>query len=233
MLLFEKDTGCLVAVLLDGGLLTRIRTATAGAIAAKYFAPSSVRGIGIIGAGAQARLQLSHLRAVTPCRSVTVFARPAEHCSAYKQEMEAEGFSVTIADSAAEVAEASNLIVTTTPAREPLLTAGDVRRGTHITAVGADTPEKQELETRILAQADLVVADSLTVPRARRDRSRAAGWVADTPACGRAWSSDRGECATSVIRRANDRRRPHRRSCGGLADRAGGLRDRVGGRVEI
>ena len=161
MLLFDKNTGKPLIVLLDGGLLTRVRTAAAGAIAAKFFAPSKVRRIGVVGAGAQARLQVRYLRHATPCRDVTVYATPMEHSVAYKAEMEASGYSVEVVGSAAEVGAACNLIVTTTPARQPVLSIADVRPGTHITAVGADTPGKQELETGLLAKADIVVADSI------------------------------------------------------------------------
>jgi ornithine cyclodeaminase len=70
------------------------------------------------------------------------------------------GYRVTVAESPAAVAEACRLIVTTTPAEAPLLTAAMVRPGTHITAMGSDTPEKCELDPALLARADAVVADS-------------------------------------------------------------------------
>ena len=70
MLLFNQKTGQLVAVLLDEGHLTNIRTAAAGALAAKYFAPKELKAIGIIGTGIQAKLQLQYLQENNPCRSV-------------------------------------------------------------------------------------------------------------------------------------------------------------------
>ena len=75
MLLFSQKTGQLVSTFLDEGLLTDIRTAVAGAIAAKYLGPREVGCIGIVGTGMQARLQLQHLRAVTECRQVLVWGR--------------------------------------------------------------------------------------------------------------------------------------------------------------
>jgi ornithine cyclodeaminase len=75
MMLFSQKTGELLTILLDEGYLTHIRTGAAGAIAAKYLAPSSVNCIGIIGTGTQARLQLSFLRSIIPCRNVMVFGR--------------------------------------------------------------------------------------------------------------------------------------------------------------
>ena len=161
MLLFSQKTGELLAVLLDEGQLTAVRTAAAGAVVAKYMAPTTVHRIGIIGAGDQARRQLLMLGSVIACRDVTVWGVSQEEVDLYKQDMETLGYSVDTTLDPAVVAKTCNLIVTVTPARHPLLHNDKVRRGTHITAIGADTPEKQELDPKILARADIVVADSI------------------------------------------------------------------------
>lgn len=161
MLLFSQETGEVAAILLDEGYLTDTRTAVAGAIAAKYLAPDNVHRIGIVGTGIQARLQLQHLREVTACRDVLVWGRGAPQLEAYREEMAALGFQVEMTLDTVDLQESCNLIVTTTPASEPLLHAAYVRPGTHITAVGSDVPHKQELEGQILARADLVAADSI------------------------------------------------------------------------
>lgn len=162
MLLFSQQTGQPLAVLLDEGYLTDLRTAVAGAIAAKYLAPQPVERIGIVGTGIQARLQLRHLREVVACRDVLVWGRSSDKLAAYAAEMTAEGFAVATTQTASDIGASCNLIVTTTPATTPLLAAMDIRPGTQITAVGADTPHKQELDPAILGQADLVVADSIS-----------------------------------------------------------------------
>jgi ornithine cyclodeaminase len=162
MLLFDQKTGVLLSILLDEGYLTDLRTAAAGAIAATHLAPKSVQRIGIIGTGTQARLQLRHLKQVTNCRDVVACGRDLDKLARYKEEMEQEGFWVTTTLSADDVASNCNLIVTATAATSALLQAHQIQAGTHITAVGADTPEKQELDPAILARADLVVADSLS-----------------------------------------------------------------------
>src|SRR6185503_4198219 len=97
MLLFSQQTGELAAVLLDEGYLTDLRTAVAGAIAAKYLAPTPVTRIGILVTGVQARLQLQLLRGVTSCREVLAWGRNAQRAEDYKVEIEREGFSVAIA----------------------------------------------------------------------------------------------------------------------------------------
>ena len=160
MLVFSQKTGAPEAMLLDEGYLTDVRTAVAGAIAAKYLAPSNIERIGIVGTGMQARLQLEYLAPVTSCRDVLAWGRNADKLDAYQQEMSDQGFTVETTLDAGDIMTSCNLIVTTTSAEQPVLTGG-VRRGTHISAVGSDTEHKQELDAAILRSADLVVADSI------------------------------------------------------------------------
>jgi len=161
MLVFSQKTGTLEAVLLDEGHLTDIRTAVAGAITAKHLAPSSIERIGIVGTGVQARLQLEYLAPVTDCRDVLVWGRNGDKLSAYEQDMSAKGFEVSTTTDADDIIASCKLIVTTTAATSPLL-SGQVQPGTHITAMGSDTHDKQELHADILQGADLVVADSIS-----------------------------------------------------------------------
>jgi ornithine cyclodeaminase len=161
MLVFSQHTGLLQTVLLDEGYLTDVRTAVAGRVAAKYLASSEIEAIGILGTGIQARFQVLQLRTLTRCRRVVAWGRSEKSLEAYRNALEQEGFSVATTMEAAEVAAVCNLIVTATPATAPLLYADQIRPGTHITAVGSDTPLKQELDQAILARADLVVADSI------------------------------------------------------------------------
>lgn len=162
MLIFDQKTGVPLAALLDEGFLTDLRTAVAGAIAAKYLAPDEVTRIGIVGSGIQARLQLQHLKEMTSCREILAWGRSEENLQRFAADMAAEGFHVATTQQAREIGANCNLIVTTTPATKPLLAAVDIQPGTHITAVGADTPHKQELDAAILGKADLIVADSIS-----------------------------------------------------------------------
>jgi ornithine cyclodeaminase len=160
ILLFARQTGLLRAVLLDQGRLTDIRTAAAGAVAARTLAHREVRRIGILGGGVQARLQLRMLGRVTRCRDVMIWNRTRTRAEMLATHAGSEGYRVTVASSAVEVAEAADLLVTATAAREPLFPASAVRAGTHVTAVGADAPGKQELDPALFARADVVVVDS-------------------------------------------------------------------------
>lgn len=161
MLLFSQKTGQLVAALIDEGYLTDVRTAVAGAIAAKYLAPSNVKRIGIVGTGVQARLQLEYLEPITNCRDVLIWGRDQTKLNACAEDMAGRGFNVTPTLDADDILNACNLIVTTTAATTPILN-GEIRPGTHVTAIGSDTHDKQEVAASILQAADLVIADSIS-----------------------------------------------------------------------
>ena len=162
MLLFSQKTGELECVLLDEGYLTNLRTAAAGAVAAKYLAPRRLTAAGILGAGIQGRLQLEFLRKVREFNEAVVWGLNAEELAAYRRDMEPLGLTIRTTLDAEDVAAAANVIVTCTPSTRPLLRAEWIQPGTHITAVGSDTAEKQELETAILRKASRVVVDSLS-----------------------------------------------------------------------
>jgi len=182
MLVFDQHTGLLETVLLDDGLLTDVRTAVAGAVAAKYLAPRRIERIGVIGAGVQARLQLEHLLPITRCRNIVACGRTPERLDAYRRDMEAKGFAVETTDDSAVVAARCQLIVATTPSAAPLLRADDIRPGTHITAICSDTPHKQELAADILSRAARVVVDSIPQCRLRGEVHKALATGAITEA---------------------------------------------------
>ncbi len=171
MLLFSQATGELVSVVLDEGMLTDQRTAAAGALAARVFAPEEVRVIGVLGTGIQAELQLRHLLNVTECRDVLVWGRGAAQCAALRRRLADTAYRLRFAESPVQIARSCQLIVTTTPATAPLLDA--VGPGTHVTAVGSDTAEKQELSPSLLAAADVVAVDSRTQAASRGEVFRA------------------------------------------------------------
>jgi ornithine cyclodeaminase len=158
VLVFSSETGELLTIFQDEGYLTDMRTAAAGAVAAKYLAPQGIGCIGIIGAGMQARLQLDYLREVTPCRRVKLWARSMDRARA----LTVPGFDIEVVASPSAVAADARLIVTTTASRDWLLGAADVKPGTHITAVGADGGGKQELEPQLLALAQIRAVDSVS-----------------------------------------------------------------------
>jgi ornithine cyclodeaminase len=162
MLVFSQKTGVLETVLLDEGFLTNVRTAVAGEIVAKYMAPKEVTTIGVFGTGMMARMQVQYLKSVTDCNRIIVWGRSEASIQSYKADMENEGYEVQTTLESEAVTDVSNLILMTTPSSVPLINADQVKRGTHITAMGSDTAHKQELDAQILGAADIIIADSLS-----------------------------------------------------------------------
>jgi ornithine cyclodeaminase len=161
MLVVSAETGFLKAVLLDNGYLTQVRTGAAGAVAAKYLAPEIVENVGVIGTGEQARFQMEALYLVRPFKTIRIYSRYNEEAkNAYIDEMSKRlGVNVIKCNSVAEVVKKSSVVVTTTPSREGFITKEMLHPGLHITAMGSDTEEKQELDPAILGLADRLFCD--------------------------------------------------------------------------
>lgn len=160
MVLLNSETGFPLAVLLDNGYLTHVRTGAAGALAAQYLSRTHLHTVGVIGAGRQARFQLEALRQVRAFERVLVFARNPEHIQAYIAEMsERVGVPVQKAPDAETLVRQSDLVITATPSREPIVRAEWLHPGLHITAIGADNGQKQELFPEVLTRVDRRVCD--------------------------------------------------------------------------
>lgn len=160
MILFNTTTGLTESILLDNGYLTDVRTAAAGAVAAKYLAKKNIQNVGVIGTGIQARYQIEALSKVREFDVIQVYGRNEEAAKKYAVEMEAKlGKKVIIAKSAEQVVKESEVVVTTTPATTPIIKAEWLHPGLHITAMGSDAEHKQELDAKIFGQADVIVCD--------------------------------------------------------------------------
>lgn len=169
MVLLDSETGIARSLLLDNGYLTDIRTAAAGAVAAKHLAPADIHTAGVIGAGVQAELQIRALKLVRDFSELVVWARNTGRAEAYAVKMrKALGIPVRVTTTAEDVVGHSDIVVTTTPATKPLIKRDWLRPGLHITAMGSDAPDKNELDPRILAEADRFVCD-------RNEQSRKLG----------------------------------------------------------
>jgi len=160
MILISAETGIPMAVLLDNGYLTEVRTGIAGAIAAKHLAREKIETAGVIGSGSQARYQMQALRIVRDYQRLLVFGIIPEEVDQYVEEMtNLLGVEVIQAEHAETVVHESEIVVTATPSKEPYLRADWLHPGLHITCMGSDAEHKQELFADVFAQADLVVCD--------------------------------------------------------------------------
>jgi ornithine cyclodeaminase len=161
MILLDSKTGILKSVLLDGGYLTDVRTAIAGAIASKYLSNPDIETAGIIGAGIQAKLQLRALMLVRSPKKIKVWARDPLKVKKFVQ-----GFNnilnIESCLTTEELVTSSNLVISTTPSSSPLIKNEWLKKGMHITAMGSDAEHKNELDPKILSSCDVYVPDNQT-----------------------------------------------------------------------
>ena len=160
MVLFSAKTGMVQAVFLDNGYLTDLRTAAAGAVAAHHLAPDVVHTAGVIGTGVQARLQMKAAHIVRPFQRLLVWGRDAAHAQACADDLARDLKCETrVVEHPGDLVMASQLVVTTTPARDPIIKALWLHPELHITAMGSDQDGKNEIEPEALIKADLYVVD--------------------------------------------------------------------------
>ncbi|RVN94099.1 ectoine utilization protein EutC, partial [Sinorhizobium meliloti] len=165
MVLLSSKTGLVQALLLDNGYLTDVRTAAAGAIAARHLSRDDSSVAAVFGAGMQARLQLEALALVRPIREARIWARDAAKAEAAAIALAGKlGFAVKAETDPRAVVTGADIIVTTTPSETPVLRAEWLEPGQHVTAMGSDAEHKNEIDPHAIARATYV-ADSLKQTR--------------------------------------------------------------------
>lgn len=161
-LVLDARTGALRAWLLDNGWLTEVRTGAAGAVAAERLSRADSRSVALIGAGAQAGFQIEALLEVREIVSVSIWNRTRERAAGLADDLSSRmGLTCAVAETPQAAVREADIVVTTTASRAPLLRISDLRPGTHVTAVGADFPDKQELDPDVIGGAHVVVADDI------------------------------------------------------------------------
>jgi ornithine cyclodeaminase len=161
MILLDSKTGVIKSVLLDKGYLTDVRTAIAGAIASKYLSNSNSSTVAIVGAGIQARMQLEALTLVRDIKNVNVWSRDIKKAHAYIENVGKNiNLNFQAFDNINEVVKTADILITTTPSKKPLIDFSALPKGIHITAMGSDAEEKNELNPNIIKNCDAYVPDS-------------------------------------------------------------------------
>ncbi len=157
IILCEPSTSYPLAIM-DGTHITGMRTGAAGGVAVKWLARKGSSVIGMIGASTQAKTQLMAVKEVLPgIKEVKVFDQYKEISVSYAEEMGAKlSLNIRPTETVEQALEA-DIVVTTTPSREPVVKKELIRPGTHINAIGADAQGKQELEAGLLKRAKVVV----------------------------------------------------------------------------
>ena len=168
MVLLSAKTGLVEALLLDNGYLTDVRTAAAGAVAAKHLSRQDSADRGDLRRRRAGRgCSWKRCMLVRPIEEARIWARDAAKADATAAAPARETWHPACAPSRtrAKAAAGADIIVTTTPSAEPLIDAGFVSAGQHITAMGSDAEHKNEIAPAILRLADLYVADSAAQTR--------------------------------------------------------------------
>ncbi|MBI4396996.1 MAG: alanine dehydrogenase [Elusimicrobia bacterium] len=156
MILNDPETGMPLA-LISAGHLTDMRTGAAGGVAAKHLARQESAVVGLVGCGRQAATQWRALRDLFEIREVRVAGRTFQEAETFCRQ-EARGQKpVFMPCRSVKDACRADIVVTTTPSHEPVVKAEWIRPGTHVNAIGADAPGKQELETALLLKSRVFV----------------------------------------------------------------------------
>lgn len=156
IILSDPKTGLPLCVM-DGTRITALRTGAAGGVAAKYLARKDSHVVGLVGAGVQARFQLNALQALFRIRKVNVFDTRVASVEVFCKEMKRAPFTVRVCSGIKECVRGCDIVVTTTPSRQPLVKFEWLKPGVHVNAIGADNRGKEELDPRILSKAKVVV----------------------------------------------------------------------------
>ncbi|MFC2153857.1 alanine dehydrogenase [Candidatus Altiarchaeota archaeon] len=159
IVLNDPDTGLPLAVM-DGTLVTNLRTGSAAGVATKYLARKDSEIVGFVGAGAQAITQLGAINEVISIKEAYVYDVNDDRKKEFSEKMSQQyDFQVAPAETLEELFRVCDVVSTITPVREPIVKSEWVSPGTHINAIGADAAGKQELESEILTKAKVVVDD--------------------------------------------------------------------------
>jgi len=161
MILLDSQTGVLKSVLLDKGYLTDVRTAIAGAIAAKHLSNKEASNAGIIGAGIQAKMQLEALLLVRKIKSANLWSRDSEKTKIFAENLKKTiNININLCETPHEVVNLSEIVITTTPSKSPIIKSEWLKKGLHITAMGSDAEQKNELDPQIIKDCDLYIPDN-------------------------------------------------------------------------
>ena len=161
MILLDSKTGMLKSVLLDKGYLTDVRTAIAGAIAAKHLSNPESSNVGIIGAGIQAKMQLEALLLVRNIKTAYIWSRDSKKTNTFVKNIKDKiNIKIIACKSPEQTVNLSEILITCTPSKSPIIKSEWLKKGLHITAMGSDAEMKNELDPKIIKDCDYYIPDS-------------------------------------------------------------------------
>ena len=158
IVLIDPKNGLPYAIM-DGTWITAMRTGAAGGIAVKYLARKDSKTAGCVGSGRQALTQLMALKEFLNLERVCVWSHDPQSLATFIEETKYMGITIKPVNRIEDAVKGMDIVTTTTPVTEPLVKAEWISDGTHINAIGADAPGKEELEPVILKKAKVVIDD--------------------------------------------------------------------------
>lgn len=165
VLLFDTGTGKLLSMM-QADHLGRMRTGAASGVATKYLARTDASRLGLIGTGRQARTQLEAIASVRKLEQVKVFGRDSGRLRTFCREMaEQLDLAVEPAATAEEATRFGEIVTTATTAQHPVVHGDWLQPGTHLNAIGANMPNRRELDDQTVERAQLITVDSLEQSR--------------------------------------------------------------------
>lgn len=161
--LFDSKTGFPVATINDEGIITDLRTAAAGAVITDFLAAKTAKSVAVIGTGLQAYHQVVALTKLRKIDQLIIYGRNSSKSFALKEKLTKINFNarIIIANTVEEAVKKSEIIITTTSSKTPLIKGEWLKKGQHITAMGADDSFKNEIDSDCFKLADIIFVDSL------------------------------------------------------------------------
>jgi alanine dehydrogenase len=157
--LIDPDNGYPLAIM-DGTSITNMRTGAAAGLATKYLARENSENVGFVGSGVQALLSFLALNEVIKIKEIKISSRTLESRENLARIIRDNyGIDAVAVKNVKEAVTGMDVVTTTTPSRTPLVLSKWVDEGTHINAMGADAPGKQELETKLILRSKIIIDD--------------------------------------------------------------------------
>lgn len=157
--LFDPVTGTPLAVI-EGGVLTALRTAAASAVSAKYMAPKEPGAIAIIGTGYQARYQLRFVASIFKPEEVRIYDVRRESLESYGEFVKSLGYKVYKAKDPVDAVRNARVVIEATTTEKPVVFGEALEPPVHVISIGAHTPKARALDDAVIKKAEVIVVDS-------------------------------------------------------------------------
>ncbi len=159
VVLMDPHNGSPLAIM-DGAVLTALRTGAASGVSAKYMAPRTEGAMAIIGTGYQARYQLKFVSQIFRPTEVRIYDIRREAMEKFKSYAESLGFKVVMCGNPREAIRGCRVVIEASTTKEPVIFGDALEPPVHVISIGAHTPDARALDDEVIRRAEVVVVDS-------------------------------------------------------------------------